>query len=132
MCIPRCIRDRGILIQGLDNMKKICKLSLLIQDNRGETIVEVVVAFTLLSIMLVILSQGITSASKAMINANDHRESADKAMIQLQQKDLDVGAPQPVAANTNIYRHVITISENGRLYRYVVYTSSATVSGNNT
>ena len=131
MSIQLCIRGRVFLIQGLDDMKRLYKQSFLILDNRGETISEVLVAFTLLTIMLVILTQGITAASRALINANDHRESADMSMIQLQQENLGIGAGVHVG-NANIYRHVKSVFYNGREYRYVVYTSSASEAENNT
>ena len=60
-----------------------------INDNRGETIVEVIVAFALLSIMLVLFSQGLAAASRSDMKAMETRAAADRAMLQLQMDKMD-------------------------------------------
>ncbi len=105
-------------------MKSINKRPLIIGNNSGETIAEVVVAFALLSIMLVILFQGMQNATKNLANANDHRKSSDIAMIQLQSESLTNGSAKKVVEGTNIYRYVVRIPSNGQNYVYVVYSSS--------
>lgn len=86
-------------------------------DNSGETIVEVTVAFTLLSIMLVIFSQGIAYATSAEVNASKSRNRADAAMIELQRtiaqptsSDL-ITPPLPIAVdgNANAYYKIYTV-----------------------
>ena len=87
--------------------------------------VEVLVAFTLLSIMLVIFSEGIAWASKTEINATKRRDGADTAMKQLQH-DLaanDLGAtgdPISVGGGT-ITPRTYTYSYDGVVYQYTVY-----------
>ena len=61
-------------------MKRIAKLYKVIKDNSGETMVEVLVAFTLLTIMLIIFAQGIAIATNTELNANKSRIGADEAM----------------------------------------------------
>ena len=111
-------------------MKKINKsFRQLIRDNRGETIVEVIVAFALLSIMLVLFSQGLAAASRSDMKAMETRTAADKAMLQLQQMKIDTGITQPNRAqvtevdNNLIYRQVYQIVEGQDVYTYVVYSS---------
>lgn len=65
-------------------MKCIRKTIVLI-DNSGESIVEVLVAFTLLSIMLVAFAQGISWATTTEYRASKTRQTADDSMIKLQQ-----------------------------------------------
>ena len=109
-------------------MKKIYRQHL--RDKRGETIVEVVVAFTLLSIMLLLFSQGLAAASKTDMKAMQTREAADKAMLNLQKEKADqINPPNkaPVSAvdGNVIYRQVyqITDEESGEIYTYVVYST---------
>lgn len=66
-------------------MKMICKARKILLNNNGESMVEVIVAFTLLSIMLVIFSQGMAWATNSEVQASANRDSADQAMIHLQQ-----------------------------------------------
>lgn len=113
-------------------MKKVNKsFRQLIRDNRGETIVEVIVAFALLSIMLVLFSQGLAAASRSDMKAMETRTAADKAMLQLQQMKIDTGITQPNRAqvtevdNNLIYRQVYQIidDQTGEKYTYVVYST---------
>ena len=66
-------------------MKMFCKTRKLLLDNSGETMVEVIVAFTFLTIMLVVFSQGLAWATNSEAQASANRNSADQAMIHLQQ-----------------------------------------------
>ena len=112
-------------------MKKINKLYRYhISDNRGETIVEVIVAFAFLSIMLVLFSQGLAAASRSDMKAMETRTAADKAMLTLQQKKLDSSVTTYKAQvtevdNNLIYRQVypITDEQTGEIYTYVVYSA---------
>ena len=110
-------------------MNKINKLYRYhISDNRGETIVEVIVAFALLSIMLVLFSQGLAAASRSDMKAMETRTAADKAMLTLQQKKLDSSlttykAQVTEVDNNLIYRQVYQIVEGQDVYTYVVYSS---------
>ena len=66
-------------------MKMIRKTRKVLLDNYGESMVEVIVAFTLLSMMLVLFSQGVAWATNAELQASASRDSADAAMLHLQQ-----------------------------------------------
>ena len=105
------------------------------RDKRGETIIEVLVAFALLSIMLVLFSQGITAASKSDVKAMQTRTAADKAMLDLQKCKVEgiitedgVKHPNksPVSDINNkvIYRQIYQIEDEqtGEFYTYVVYS----------
>jgi len=61
-------------------MRCIYKRGRIITDNSGETMVEVLVAFTLLSIMLVIFSQGLAWATRSEVQASRSRNNADEGM----------------------------------------------------
>lgn len=97
-------------------------------DNKGESIVEVIVAFAVLSIMMVLFSQGIAYASRSSMQADKNRDSADKAMMDLQEQIATNYAPpvkMPVTnTDTNdpvvVYRQVYTVDSK----TYVVYSSS--------
>ena len=56
------------------------KIRNLLKDNKGETILEGVVAFTLLTIMMVLFSQGIKYATMTNLRADETRNDSDKAM----------------------------------------------------
>ncbi len=58
--------------------------------NRGETIVEVMVAFIILLIVLALFGTSITATGKAKKYANEKRSAAENAM-QLMQKKLHGG-----------------------------------------
>ena len=64
----------------------ICKLRSILDNRSGETIVEVVVAFALLTIMMVVFTQGLASATAMLVNADENRRNADDSMIDLQNK----------------------------------------------
>ncbi|MBO4681500.1 MAG: hypothetical protein J5623_06310 [Clostridiales bacterium] len=85
--------------------------------------VEVLIAFTLLSIILLMFSQGIAFATKAEANATDNRNAADQAMASLQQKlaeGTDKGiqvSPDVTIGSKTIVPYVYTEND----YTYVVY-----------
>lgn len=107
-------------------MKIIRKNVNLIEDNRGETIVEVVVAFAVLSIMLVMFAQGISYASNTSVRASKTREKSDIAMQELQKDMVNRTADMiPVAGEILVYRQVREIElDDGTKYYYVVYVSN--------
>ncbi|MBR3341241.1 MAG: hypothetical protein IKG30_06450 [Clostridiales bacterium] len=67
-------------------MRLIRKDRMLFGDTSGESIVEVLVAFTLLAMMMLVFSQGIAFATTSEVNAKKSRDGADNAMIDLQKK----------------------------------------------
>lgn len=108
-------------------MKIIRKTFNLIEDNKGETIVEVVVAFAVLSIMMVMFAQGIAFATNSSVRASKTREKSDKAMIALQKKMVSETANKvPVAGEILVHRQVRKVTlEDGTEYYYVVYVPDA-------
>lgn len=105
------------------------KMKTALNNRRGETIVEVVVAFTLLSIMLVLFSQGLAWASNTQIHASNNRKKADDTMLALQEKLATTspvnGAPLTVTSEgatkvLPINRYVYSI--NGTYYVVYEYT----------
>ena len=103
-------------------MKLIRKTSSIFGNNSGETMVEVLVAFTLLSIMLVIFSEGIAWATNSESRATQRRSGADLAMKTLQH-DLAAGNPGQAGnvesfGTGTITAHTYTYGE----YQYTVYT----------
>lgn len=98
--------------------------------NSGETMVEVIVAFTLLSIMMVIFTQGITWASKSEMNASKRREAADEAMLQVQRlivndrkRAIIDRRPSFVgwSFSDRLFYKKYECQINGTTYTYVVY-----------
>lgn len=73
-------RKQAQRIVGYIDMRLIRKNNRIIADNSGETMVEVIVAFALLSIMLLLFSQGIAGATRSEYYAVKSRTSADIAM----------------------------------------------------
>ncbi|GEM_PF-3073952 len=74
-------------------IKRISGLKNLLQDNRGETIMEVVVSFLILSIMMVLFAQGLKYAGNARTYAIEECDAADKAIIALQKTINNVADP---------------------------------------
>ena len=107
-------------------MKKLAdRIKPVLNNKKGETIVEVVVAFALLSIMLVIFTQGLAWATNTEMHASDNRKKADDTMIALQ-KDLATKHPENGAPLTYpndpskvmpVKRYVYTVDGTN----YVVY-----------
>ncbi len=112
-------------------MKIISKRDNILKDNNGETIVEVVVAFALLTIMLVVFSQGIAFATNANVRADKTRANADDAMKELQDWTVKDERPNrgPVIPNDEdlekdlyLYKRIYTVTLDGDTYTYVVYS----------
>ena len=66
-------------------MKVIKRLISKIADNRGETMVEVMVAFIVLLMVLAIFGNSISATGQAEKYANERRQEADGGMRQLQE-----------------------------------------------
>ena len=111
-----------------------------ILDNSGETIVEVMVAFTLLSIMLVMFSQGIAWAARQGIAwaarsemfATRTRQWSDRSMKDFQHSlategnRSDLGTVREVADGLSgrIKREQITRDVDGQAYTFVFYEAA--------
>ena len=125
-------------------MKIINKTKDILRDNSGETLVEVLVAFTLLSIMLLIFAQGISFATSSERRASESRKAADDAMILLQKKRAGLSIPSAdgnVVPGSNlsnldvstdgetdkplVRRNGYTVTVDGNTYQYYVYEVSA-------
>ena len=97
-------------------MKILKKTASILKNTSGESIIEVLVAFTLLSIMMVVFSQGLASASVSEVNAKKTRDSADQSMIVLQRK-LASSTPKEGAEE----RNAISVgSDTIKSYKYEV------------
>lgn len=107
-------------------MRRINKTISVLRDNSGETIVEVLVAFTLLSIIILTFSQGVTFATKAEFKAEQNRKNADLAMLDFQTK-LASGQRDPSYVqitgvfNDRIKVESITVDVDGQSYTYAFY-----------
>ena len=107
-------------------MKCIWKTNKGIKDNSGETMVEVLVAFTLLTILLVIFSHGIAMATKSEFNADKSRNGADEAMKNAQDymAEDDAGKPYDQVQgyfDDRIKRMSYSCTVDGQTYNYVYY-----------
>lgn len=67
-------------------MKILRKTASVLKDNAGESMVEVIVAFTVLSIMLLVFAEGLQMATKTEVRADQTRDAADAAMSNVQSK----------------------------------------------
>ena len=65
-------------------MKIIAKTKAVLKEQKAETMVEVIVAFVVLSIVLVMFSQGLNYATTAEVYAIENGRACDKAVINLQ------------------------------------------------
>ena len=101
-------------------MKFIVKKGFRRSGKRGETMVEVLVAFVLLSIILVLFSQGIAWATRAEANASNSREAADSAMESLQH-DLANG----VTGVPNVNARIL-VKDGVELVPYIYYKNGYT------
>ena len=102
-------------------MKKMNKLFRHhINDNRGETIVEVIVAFALLSIMLVLFSQGLAAASRSDMKAMETRAAADRAMLQLQKDKIS----KPKKTSQFFHYTIIKFQKINLIHYNFILTSS--------
>ena len=97
-------------------MRIIRKTTSILKETSGESIVEVLVAFILLSIMLVAFSQGVTAASISEINARQTRSSADKSMILLQKQLASPNPKQGAVEKTTISAGSASVKS----YEYVI------------
>ncbi len=108
-------------------MKKLRKVTSILKDNSGESIVEVLVAFTVLSIMLLIFAEGLQMATRNSVNADKSRDGADAAMATVQSR-IAAGEPLGVEGQeielsnsgdevTGIVPYTYTVDG----YTYVIY-----------
>ena len=116
MSFQLSIQDQAQIIKGYTDMRRLRKTTSIFMDKSGESIVEVLVAFILLSIMLVAFSQGITSASISEINARQTRNSADKSMILLQKQLASPNPKEGAIEKTTISAG----SDSVKSYEYVI------------
>ena len=65
-------------------MKIIAKTKAVLREQKAETMVEVVVAFVVLSIVMVMFSQGLKYATTAEVYAVENGKACDKSLINLQ------------------------------------------------
>ena len=86
------------------------------KKNKGETIVEVMVAFIILLIVLALFGDSIIATGNAEKYANEKRTEADNAMKQLQDK-LHGGGSSDVSAGTK--KNATVQSNNLSATRYV-------------
>ena len=101
------------------------KIRNLLKDNKGETILEVVVAFTLLTIMMVLFSQGIKYATMTNLRADETRNDSDRAMEELQKEiasDSSVAMPVGNIDGNNVNRKRYVVTVEGKEYSYIVYS----------
>ena len=101
------------------------KIRNLLKDNKGETILEVVVAFTLLTIMMVLFSQGIKYATMTNLKADETRNDSDRAMEELQKEiasDSSVAMPVGNIDGNNVNRKRYVVTVEGKEYSYIVYS----------
>lgn len=102
-------------------MKRLNKLNSVLKDTSGETMVEVIVAFTLLTIMLVVFSQGLASATTSEVNAKNTRDNADQTMIKLQKH---LASDNPTSDDTTNGIDVtedptkIDVGDDGKITKY--------------
>lgn len=110
-------------------MKCINKTGNILRNNSGETIVEVLVAFTLLSIIMLIFSQGIAFATNAEYRASTTRQNADEALKRIQHR-LATGERDSMYTqihgvfNDLIKVETYTETVDGQTYTYVYYEAT--------
>ena len=121
MYIQLSTQVQATTTRGSTDMKLIKKTTGLFRDTSGETMVEVLVAFTLLSIMLIVFSQGLASATSSEANAKKNRDNADSTMIELQKK-LVSDTPTVSSGNITVEQKATYTIGTGSIksYKYTV------------
>ena len=106
-------------------MKCLKKVTSILNDNSGETIAEVLVAFILLTIVLVVYAQGIALATNSEMNADKSRTGADKAMKQVQDDiasgNYDDSYQVQGYFNDRVKHNTYSFTIDGKTYTYVSY-----------
>ncbi|MCR5329162.1 MAG: hypothetical protein K6E12_09985 [Saccharofermentans sp.] len=105
-------------------MKTIRNVRRILSDRSGETIIEVMVAFILLSIMLIVFSQGLASATNAEVTATNSRTNADTSFIALRKKLVSESPTSDDGSIAVTEKELIDVG-TGRIKSY-----SYTVNGN--
>ena len=119
-------------------MKIKAKTKAILYYNNAETIVEVIVAFLVLSIIMVLFARGITFASTAEKHAIDNINTADDAMIRLQKVVTDQNPkPAGVTGETEdpgelddqdiliLKKYTVTYASGGDTNSYIYYVFDA-------
>lgn len=108
-------------------MRRIGKTGKILKNNSGETMVEVLVAFTLLSIILLLFAQGLAWATTAEARATKSRLGADRAMVLLK-GELAQPNPEVIRPVTQISyfggrvkRYTYTYTLDGQQFTYIHY-----------
>lgn len=109
-------------------MRRLKKIGMILKDNSGETMVEVLVAFALLSIIMLMFSQGLASTTKAEMIAKQNRDSADASMVKLQQK-IASDAPYTPDEDIGVSEGTSISAGDGSVkpYSYTVYGNTYVV-----
>ena len=94
-----------------------------IRGSRGETIVEVMVAFMVLLIVLAIFGNSILAAGEAQKYAIDTRREADLGMRQLQSKIYGGNEPGAVAAPASTKQAAVEGVDEENAIKAVKYTA---------
>lgn len=93
------------------------------KGNRGETIVEVMVAFMVLLILLAFFGNSILAAGEAQKYAIDIRREADQGMRQLQSKIYGGNEPGAEAAPASAKQAFVEGVDNANAIKAVRYTA---------
>ena len=112
-------------------MKRMIKNAWVTKNKSGETMIEVLVAFTVLSMMLLLFSQGIAWATKSEVNASNSRSAADTAALALQEylakgstTHATVTAGTPSTGSDGITSTVYTVTIGTEMYTYTIYSTN--------
>ena len=106
------------------------RIKTILKDNSGESIAEVLVAFIVLTIMMVLFARGLGYATNSQTNAKESRVSADSSMKSLQ-KQLTSATPTSDGNGFTIYRKdPMSNAVEGGTYSVTPYTYTDSTSGN--
>ena len=123
-------------------MRIISKTKAILLDNSAESIAEVLVAFLVLSIVMVLFAQGLRYATSAETNAIDNTKACDDSLIRLQKaviglnpegvgsegvtpENLDGGIKSP--GELVLTKYYVTSSEGGDTNTFIYYVFDAKV-----
>ena len=108
-------------------MKIIAKTKAILISNIAETMIEVVVAFVVLSIVMVLFAQGIRFANAAEYYAIENGKACDQAMIDLQKTVTGHGSPELYVASTASENQ--TLDGKSNMLKLTKYTKTNTAGG---
>lgn len=111
-------------------MRYVRKTSFIFNSKSGESMVEVMVAFVVLSIILLIFAEGLQMATRLEVRSDQTRRGADSAMADVQSRissgetfgsRMDEISISSDGVNSSVVPYTYQVNIDGNDYTFVVY-----------